>query len=59
MECLIWNHNERGALLEFPDATEQAGTFRLRCAELDIDALCHVVWRDGREWGIEYVRSST
>lgn len=57
-ECLIWNHNERGALLEFSTATAGIETFRLRCAELDIDALCRVVWRDGREWGIEYVSPS-
>ena len=53
-ECLIWNHNEHGALLEFsvPDPGLEAG--RLQCSELGIDAMCRVVWRDGRECGVEY-----
>ena len=57
-ECLIWNHNEQGALLEFTAATQRFDTFRLRCTELGIDAPCRVVWQDGREWGVEYVEPS-
>ncbi len=53
-ECLIWNHNEQGALLEFPDTIGPGATFRLNCPELAIDAACRVVWHEGREWGVAY-----
>ncbi|WP_056243017.1 hypothetical protein [Methylobacterium sp. Leaf456] len=53
-ECLIWNHNDQGALLEFTDPATPTETFRLVCAELGIDTLCHVIWRDGRERGVVY-----
>ncbi len=54
MECLIWNHNEHGALLEFPDAAGPDEAFQLLCPELGIDTPCRVIWREGREWGVAY-----
>ncbi|WP_232629775.1 hypothetical protein [Methylobacterium sp. Leaf118] len=55
MECLIWNHSEHGALLEFSEPDRRFEACRLHCPELGIDAACRVVWQDGRECGVEYV----
>ncbi len=54
VECLIWNHNEHGALLEFPHEASPDEAFHLHCPELAIDTPCRVIWRDGREWGVAY-----
>lgn len=50
-ECLIWNHNAHGALLEFQASESPGAEFHLLCSELGIDATCRVVWRD---WGVAY-----
>lgn len=54
IECLIWNHNEHGALLELPPSTQPVEVFHLLCSELGIDTMCRVVRREGREWAVAY-----
>lgn len=55
-ECLVWNHNELGALIEVEPGIDMPEEFVLSVPALGIHGPCKVIWSEGREHGVEFVR---
>ncbi|CAO4133390.1 pilus assembly protein PilZ [Methylorubrum extorquens] len=55
-ECLVWNHNEFGALIEVEPDIDLPIEFALSVPALEIHSWCKVIWSEGREHGVEFVR---
>jgi hypothetical protein len=54
LDCLVWNANDQGAMIEVSPDTVLPVTFRLIVTSLFIDQACRVVWRNGRKVGVEF-----
>ncbi|MCJ2088369.1 hypothetical protein MKK88_20610 [Methylobacterium sp. E-005] len=54
VDCLVWNLNELGALLEVETGSGLPSHFRLVAASLFIDRQCTTIWRDGRKIGVAF-----
>ena len=54
LDCLVWNANDHGAMIEVSPDVMLPETFRLIATSLFIDRACRVVWRNGRKVGVEF-----
>jgi hypothetical protein len=55
LDCLVWNVDDHGAMLEISPDAALPEVFRLIATSLFIDQGCNVVWRSGRKVGVEFV----
>lgn len=53
-DCLIWNLNMFGALLEVEPGVAINVTGRLSSEPLSFDRVYNMIWRDGRKIGVEF-----
>jgi hypothetical protein len=54
LDCLVWNANDHGAMIEVSPDVMLPETFRLIATSLFIDQNCSVVWRNERKVGVEF-----
>ncbi|GJD33822.1 pilus assembly protein PilZ [Methylobacterium aerolatum] len=53
-DCLVWNVNTLGALLEVEGGAAIAATGRLVSEALFVDRPFTTIWRDGRKIGVAF-----